>query len=128
MIPVYLDHIPAGTSTRPLIHYAQLHKTDRFVKFDFGSEEENQLHYGSPVPPDYDLSRVTAPLALFSGERDNLATPQDVATLASILPNVFHHELLNYPKCSHFDFAIGIDAAEIIYKPILKMMSDFWSK
>ena len=74
MIPVYLDHIPAGTSTRPVIHYAQLHKKDNFVKYDFGSEEENSQHYGSPIPPNYDLSKVSAPLALFFGENDDLAT------------------------------------------------------
>jgi hypothetical protein len=40
------------------------------------------------------------------------------------LPNVFHLELLDYPGCSHMDFAIGIDARKIIYDPIIKMMQE----
>ncbi len=33
---------------------------------------------------------------MFFGESDNLATPQDGETLASLLPNVFHNELVSF--------------------------------
>ena len=29
MIPIYLDHVPAGSSTRPFVHYAQLSQLER---------------------------------------------------------------------------------------------------
>ena len=52
MIPTYLDHHPSGTSTRPLIHYAQLNDAnDRFVNYDFGTPKENVEHYGTTEPP-----------------------------------------------------------------------------
>jgi pimeloyl-ACP methyl ester carboxylesterase len=69
--------------------------------------------------------RATAPLAIFIGEKDDMSTATDGATLAAKLPNVFHFELLDYPNCSHLDFAIGIDAGRIIYEPIMKMMAEF---
>ena len=56
MMPTYLDHIPDGSSTRPFVQYAQLHLLqDEFRKYDFGSDEENIAHYGSAIPPSYDL-------------------------------------------------------------------------
>ena len=126
MIPVYLDHFPTGISTRPLVHYAQLYKNeDAFKHFDFGGPEENMEHYGSVVPPLYDLSKVVAPTAVFIGENDDLATVSGGLKLSSMLPNCFHSEVLDYPGCSHFDFALGLDAGKIIYDPIIEMMSAF---
>ncbi len=31
-------------------------------------------HYGSETPPNYDLGQVTAPTAIFFGEKDDLVT------------------------------------------------------
>ena len=72
MIPVYLDHFPGGSSTRPFVHYAQLHSYDyEFKKFDFG-QEENMQRYGQTEPPHYDLSNVQAPLHLWTADKDYL--------------------------------------------------------
>ena len=68
MMPIYLDNLPAGSSTRPFVHYAQLHLLENeFRKFDFG-KEENIERYGSEIPPSYDLSKITTPVALFVGK------------------------------------------------------------
>ena len=59
MVPIYLDHIPSGSSTRPFVHYAQLSLLNReFKKYDFGNADENVEHYGVPVPPNHDLTNV----------------------------------------------------------------------
>ena len=59
MVPIYLDHIPSGSSTRPFVHYAQLSLLNReFKKYDFGNADENIEHYGVPVPPNHDLTNV----------------------------------------------------------------------
>ena len=89
MSPVYLDHVPAGTSTRPVVHYAQLHEYDlEFKKFDFGNPDENIEHYGQAEPPSYDLQNVQAPVVLLAGDKDYLADPLDVYRLSQVLPNV----------------------------------------
>ena len=67
----------------------------RMLYFDFGTRCAtvlgaprmcNQRAYdGARSPPEYNLSAVAAPLALFTGGRDALADPQDAALLAARL-------------------------------------------
>ena len=120
-MPIYLDNVPDGTSTRPFVHYAQLHLTDVFQKYDFG-KEENMARYGSENPPVYDLSKITAPVALFVGDKDDLATIADAQTLADNLPNVSLFEIVDFEGWTHMDFAIAVDANKLIYAKILEMM------
>ena len=45
-IPSYLDHIPEGTSTRPFVHFAQLHKSGKIFLTDDnndGDHDHNEL-------------------------------------------------------------------------------------
>ena len=42
-----------------------------FQPYDFGPYE-NQLLYGQPSPPAYDLSKVTCPVFIFWGEDDKV--------------------------------------------------------
>lgn len=73
-IPVIMGHQPAGSSTHTIIHFLQLMKSGKFRRFDFG-KGRNMKIYGNEQPPDYDLSQVTAKVALFYGQNDWLAVP-----------------------------------------------------
>lgn len=42
--------------------------------YDYG-KKENQNKYGSNTPPEYDLSKIKAPLAFFYSDNDILADP-----------------------------------------------------
>lgn len=124
MASVYLDMVPAGTSTRPIVHYAQLHMTDlAFQKFDFGSKE-NEATYGSSTPPAYDLSNVKTPLAIWVGDKDYLVDIQDVDHLVSVLPNVKFYETVDIPGFTHLDFATAIDSDKAVYAKIIEKMND----
>ena len=61
-------------SIRCLRHYIQMVYKRRFCAFDHGMAE-NMRRYGQATPPDYDLSKVTAPTAIFWGQNDWLVTP-----------------------------------------------------
>ena len=39
-IPSYLDHIPEGTSTRPFVHFAQLHKSGKIFLNDDNNNDD----------------------------------------------------------------------------------------
>lgn len=68
---MYLTNFPAGGSTKQIVHYGQEINSKKFRKFDYGVFN-NLNRYGSIEPPDYDISKITAPIALFYSENDNL--------------------------------------------------------
>ena len=44
--------------------------------------------WGQPLPPVYQYSNITSPVALFWSQGDILVVPRDVASLSSSLPNL----------------------------------------
>merc|ERR1712037_1031153 len=58
MLPTIASHCPAGTSTYTVLQYAQEIKHKRFAGLDWGSDEKNIAHHGTPEPPVYNLRDV----------------------------------------------------------------------
>lgn len=150
---------PAGASIFQVIHYGQivaagthikqikckingrlngkktLHLTGRFQKFDFG-RRENLKRYGSPKPPEYDLSNVRTIVHLLHGNTDQI-TRDEVDIYYNCMQStrnyyVFHSNLLEQdipvlvkklkhakfidsmiPGFNHFDFAYGRRVAKV---------------
>jgi len=125
LLPEILRHTPAGTSARTLQHFAQGVNTGRFSMFDQGSERENMLAYGSPLPPEYTLSRVRCPVVLYWGQNDWLAHPTDVALLAASLPNLVASYQVPFSSFNHLDFLWGKTADTLLYKPAIKIIQHF---
>lgn len=122
MVPVYMSHLPSGSSTIQFLHYAQLFRNGgHFRHFDFGVDQ-NRIQYGSDIPPDFDLSRITVPTALFTGVDDVFATPKDSDKLAEILPNVIVNEVIDDPHWTHMDFVWNMDVKEMLYDKVIGMM------
>ncbi|KAG7157241.1 Gastric triacylglycerol lipase-like 4, partial [Homarus americanus] len=120
-LPVILGHTPAGTSTRTVIHFAQEINSGKFLHYDFG-RKENQKRYHQPTPPVYTLSHVKVPVVLIWGQNDYLADPQDVARLASELPQLKASFKVELPLFNHIDFLWGIDADKYVYRIICKYL------
>ena len=124
-LELFLDHLPAGSSAKPFVHYAQLFLSDNeFRQYDYGPRENKIRYNGSETPPPYELANVVAPTALFVGEADDLGNIEDNDHLAKVLPNCFHHEVID-EKWSHIDFAVAIDAPEKIYNTIVSYIEHF---
>ena len=47
---------------------------DKFCRYDFGPEKNNEI-YGQDEPPEYDVTQITAPVALYWSDNDWLAEP-----------------------------------------------------
>nr|CAD7606560.1 unnamed protein product [Timema genevievae] len=124
MLPVILGHTPAGSSTRQIIHYGQEVKSGYFRQYDHGSVE-NLFKYGSLEPPDYDLSKVTAPVALHYSNNDWLASITDVDALYSELPNVIGMFLVPLDQFNHLDYMWAIDAKTLLYDTVISMMNQY---
>ncbi|XP_026679646.1 lipase 1 [Diaphorina citri] len=74
IITAILTHFPAGTSFKNVIHYLQNIKALDFQGYDYG-HFENMRRYGNFFSPRYNLSAITAPVALFYSNNDYLSHP-----------------------------------------------------
>jgi len=93
--------------------------------YDYGTKAKNQEVYGQDLPPDYDLSKVTAPVALYWGPNDLLSQQEDVYRLAFELPNLVKMHRVNLDKFNHLDFLFAIDAIPLINEPFMKFLENF---
>lgn len=123
-LDVVLGHYPSATSRKTLNHFAQVSKSGRFAKYDYGRSSNIKI-YASALPPLYDLSKVTMNVALFCGKNDPLAAEADVARLRKELPNVvFHHEL-EFDTYNHLDFIWGRYLHKILIPKVLSVLEKF---
>nr|XP_054922694.1 lipase member J-like [Dermacentor andersoni] len=124
-IPVYLCHNPAGTSMKNVIHYAQLVRSKRAQKFDYGASTNNEV-YGQRKPPEYNLSRVTTDVGLFWSKGDQFVTPREVDELRSSLgARVKREGYIADPFYTHVHFAIGLVNKKYLFKNLLDFLAGY---
>ncbi|KAL3211699.1 hypothetical protein MRX96_008401 [Rhipicephalus microplus] len=121
-IPMYMGHMPTGTTVQNLLHFHQVYKAKNFVMYDHGPTE-NLRRYGQRTPPPYPLDRIRLPIALFWSYGDTLAGEHDVGTMAAALGS---NVILNYPvpvrTFRHLDFATGYRANELLHNVALELI------
>ncbi|CAN8023190.1 unnamed protein product [Ixodes persulcatus] len=123
-IPVYIAHMPAGTSTQNIVHYAQMYEAKNFIMYDYGKERNMDL-YGQDTPPEYPLEEIGTSIALFSGQGDRFADPKDVQTLRSRLQSIVFDYQLPQKNFNHLDFVIGDDATLMLHKPVIELIQGY---
>ncbi|XP_030080374.1 lipase 3-like [Drosophila hydei] len=121
MLPATMTHVPAGASSTQVLHYLQLHKSDRFCEYDH-DPKENQRIYGRAQPPDYPLEKITAPVALYYTQNDYMTAVVDVKRLIKRLPNVVEDHMYPYKKWNHVDMIWGISARRLAQPRMLEVM------
>lgn len=124
MLPVIVGHVPAGASNKQLTHFEQIRNSDIFQQYDYGLVK-NLFKYKSKSPPNYKFGNVKAKVALHYSKNDWLARPKDVEHLITQLPNVvLANRLLDNLNFNHVDLIWGIDAQELLWNGMLKLMSE----
>ncbi|EEC16218.1 gastric triacylglycerol lipase, putative, partial [Ixodes scapularis] len=123
-IPVYIAHMPAGTSTQNIVHYAQMYKAKNFIMYDYGKERNRDM-YGQDTPPEYPLEEIGTSIALFSGQGDRFADPKDVQSLRSRLQSIVFDYQLPQKNFNHLGFVIGDDATLMLHKPIIELIQGY---
>uniref|UniRef100_A0A182X8C8 Partial AB-hydrolase lipase domain-containing protein n=1 Tax=Anopheles quadriannulatus TaxID=34691 RepID=A0A182X8C8_ANOQN len=112
---IMAGHNPSGASSKQLLHFAQLNRCGRFQQFAYERTDQNLAHYGREQPPAYNLSAVTAPVALFYALNDWMVGPANVVRLAAELPNVVALTEVQDPHFNHLDF-VAAKRIELINK------------
>lgn len=94
-------------------------------KLNYFTEDQNffVLVFKKEPREEYNLRNVQAPVALFSGELDEVATPEDTAYLTKVLPNIITDEVIhNY---GHFDLILAQNLRTILIDRILELFNEF---
>ncbi|CAD7946836.1 unnamed protein product [Amoebophrya sp. A25] len=129
-VPVMVYNSPGGTSVKNMVHWADLVRRSDLTLFDYGFFG-NLYHYGSVNPPAYDLTDIAnVNISLYSGGRDALADPADVALLVDRLRlaekksgGTARISRQNYQTSyQHLDFTWGMSCGETIYPLIVEEM------
>ncbi|KAJ4452179.1 hypothetical protein ANN_03697, partial [Periplaneta americana] len=102
----------------------QLDQVSHFRQYDHGSIK-NLVVYGQLSPPDYDLSKVTAPVFLHYSDNDWLAAEVDVTELSQKLGNLKAMVKVPFAKFNHLDYLWAIDGPKLLYNTIIEEMKSY---
>lgn len=87
--------------------------------YDYGFEVLNMQHYGQPVPPSYDMTKISKefPLFLAYGGKDALSDVKDVHVLLKNLKDHDRNKLVQVfmEDYAHVDFVLGVSAKQGVY-------------
>lgn len=123
-LPVFFAHLPGGSSTKQLLHYGQEIVSGKFQKFDYGQKKNKEV-YGTKMPPEYPVGKITAPVALFYCEEDWLANVTDVEILKSELHNVVEYYKVPFESFNHLDFIWALDVKTLIVDKMLQLFERY---
>ncbi|XP_050303084.1 lipase 3-like [Anthonomus grandis grandis] len=123
LIPMMFKYLPAGSSTKQLIHYGQEINSGYFRQYDYGLTE-NMQRYNSLFPPSFNLSNIVAPTYLFYSANDWMAAEKDVARLCEELGGACKGKILTSDyQFNHLDFIYGIDTAKLINNKVISLFA-----
>ncbi|CAG9783225.1 unnamed protein product [Diatraea saccharalis] len=124
LISVAFGHLLSGTSTKNLLHFAQLIVSKKFKRFDEGLDG-NMKRYNTRKPPLYNVSQITSPVVLMSARNDLLSNLKDVETLTSKLPNLVENYIVPIRKWSHVNYVYDERAQEYVNPKILEYLKRY---
>ncbi|XP_011100528.1 triacylglycerol lipase 2-like [Sesamum indicum] len=111
------------TATKNMIHLAQMIRQGTIAMYDYGSDDDNNKHYGQTTPPDYNMTSIPNDLPLFLsyGGEDLLSDVKDVQTLIDTLSDHDPDKLvLHYvDDYAHLDFVSAVNAKQVVYDPLI---------
>lgn len=122
-MPRIVKHIPNTASIRQLYHFAQLKNTGKFQQYDYLNTKLNVKYYGSPQPPSYNLSSVTAPITILYSHSDESANFTDVEYLSTKLPNLRGMFQIPSNDFKHIDFIYSRFVRKLVNDNVLYVLN-----
>ncbi|XP_044729301.1 gastric triacylglycerol lipase-like [Chrysoperla carnea] len=123
-LPLVLGHLPSPTSVRTVVHFGQGVRSGKFRYYDFGGKE-NEARYGTKTPPQYNISQITVPIALYCGQNDWLSQLKDVERFWEEVPTKLTKYVIPYDNFNHGDFIWAKDVKTLLYNQLLSDIKKF---
>nr|CAI5863806.1 unnamed protein product [Callosobruchus analis] len=127
LLPTILENYPAGCSIKQLKHYIQEIDSGHFRQYDYGVLRNLEV-YNQSNPPDYDISKVTCPVALLYGTNDRNTAPKDVEALANSLPNLVKLHKIEKPTFNRADFIFAKDSDALVNFVVINILNGYNGK
>ncbi|XP_055389231.1 lipase 3-like [Condylostylus longicornis] len=125
LIPdIIATSVNAGASAKQLIHYGQIIASHKFREYDHGTVR-NLFHYAQSTAPEYNISKITAPVYIYFGNNDWLTSIEDIRRLAVRLPNLKSAYRVPYARFNHLDFMFAENVTELVYNAVLKNLKRY---
>ncbi|OWM74002.1 hypothetical protein CDL15_Pgr022273 [Punica granatum] len=126
-VDLFLKNEPQPTSTKNMMHLAQIVRDRRLAKYNYGNSGFNVMHYGEAAPPVYNLSNIPRDLPIFIsyGGRDALSDTGDVQMLLDSLKlhDVSRLSVQFIKDYAHADFIMGVNAKDVVYSQVLSFFT-----
>lgn len=126
-LPITILHNTDTASVKSITHFIQMGHAQKFQSFDHGPKK-NQLLYGNPNPPIYNLSNVRVPSYTFLGKNDLGVSQKSIERLYYELPQdtvthgVYHVEDNNF---NHLNFITAKDIVPLVYDHLLIFLNQY---
>ncbi|KAK8476495.1 hypothetical protein V6N13_112553 [Hibiscus sabdariffa] len=123
IVNIFLDHEPQPSSTKNMIHLAQMIREGNIKMYDYVDLIENMKHYGQLSPPTYNMTSIPNDLPLFVsyGGEDALADVDDVKLFLGSLEDHDGDKLVvQYREdYAHADYVMAENAKQDVYDPLI---------
>ncbi|XP_006880458.1 PREDICTED: lipase member K [Elephantulus edwardii] len=122
-LDVYMMQGLAGTSVQNMLHWAQAVQSGKLQAFDWGSPNQNMIHFNQDTPPLYNVTKMKIPTAVWNGGHDVMADIKDVENLLPKISNLIFYKQI--PHYNHVDFYLGQDAPQEVYQDLFHLMEQY---
>ncbi|XP_060530809.1 lipase 3-like [Cylas formicarius] len=114
--------IPSTTSQRPFLHFLQLMKSEEFLYYDFG-REENLKRYGRSKPPVYKLEDIRIPTAYVYSEHDTFCDAKGARKIIERTSSKHVHRI--QVPFGHVDFIMSDNLIQQVGEPIYNFLINY---
>ncbi|XP_065172778.1 lipase 3-like [Atheta coriaria] len=126
----YAQRLPAGASTRQVLHYAQIYKSGRFEKFSDDLKQLNQQQgqqnkqtgQQGDQTEEYALEKISTPMYLVYSAQDKISTKENVQYLKQKLPQVVRDIEMQQTK-NNMDLLFGKNVKNV-YETVQNMLKN----
>ncbi|XP_030759841.1 lipase 1-like isoform X2 [Sitophilus oryzae] len=126
ILPFTLTLYPSGASVKQFLHFVQGRKSGNFSQYDH--YDQNQARYNNPSPPLYDISKSTAPVALYYSRGDELINIEKLYHALKKIPNVILKHKVPDNEFNHGDFIISTKVNDMVYYKLIDLIDEYHRK
>lgn len=103
----------------------QFNYSGYFREYDYGILS-NMAQYGRATPPQYDVTKITAPTYMIYSKNDWLSAETDVNKLCSKMGDSCKGKILMSDfEFNHLDYMFGIDAPTLVYNKVISLFARY---